>query len=210
MVGVSNQQKRREIRDAMRKILANLDARWLQAASREIADNLSTVIDGHPGSIRNILAWVPHFPGEIDLTHFISRQIEQRAVYLPRITGPRQMEFVRIPGDWSNKIEAGILGMPSPASGLRDQFNIAEIDHTAIIVPGIAFDREGNRLGRGKGFYSTLLKPPMTRALKIGVCWELQLIGEVATDTYNAIMDWVCHERGAVRTAARSAGEDEN
>ena len=68
------------------------------------------------------------------------------------------------------------IGTPIPAS---------EID--LIIVPGVAFDKSGNRLGRGKGFYDRLLHN--LSAIKIGVGYDFQLIEKINTEPHDIAMD---------------------
>ncbi len=55
------------------------------------------------------------------------------------------------------------------------------------IIPGIAFDKENNRMGRGKAYYDGLL--PKLIAYKIAVCFDFQLIDAVPTDEHDVKMD---------------------
>jgi len=64
-------------------------------------------------------------------------------------------------------------------------------DIEVAIVPGVAFDMEGNRLGRGKGFYDSLLQNK--NIYKIGVCFEFQLLEKVATSPHDIPMDKVIY-----------------
>jgi 5-formyltetrahydrofolate cyclo-ligase len=58
-----------------------------------------------------------------------------------------------------------------------------------IIVPGVAFDKSNNRMGRGKAFYDRLL--PKLKAPKIGVCFDFQLLSKVPTDPHDVALDTV-------------------
>jgi 5-formyltetrahydrofolate cyclo-ligase len=61
-----------------------------------------------------------------------------------------------------------------------------------MIVPGVAFDSEGHRLGRGKGFYDSYLSSPhAARIYKIGVCFPWQLVESVLTEPHDIQMDEV-------------------
>ena len=63
-----------------------------------------------------------------------------------------------------------------------------------IIVPGVAYDRRGNRIGRGKGYYDRLLSS--TSATKIGVGYDFQLIGEdIPAEEHDVAMDIVITDR---------------
>ena len=62
-----------------------------------------------------------------------------------------------------------------------------------IIVPGVAFDRNGNRMGRGRGFYDRLLKST-PNAFKVGVGFDFQLVDEVPVEPFDVAMDKVIIE----------------
>ncbi len=59
-----------------------------------------------------------------------------------------------------------------------------------IVVPGVAFDRRNNRMGRGRGFYDRLLKST-PRALKVGVAFDFQMFDEIPTEPFDVPMDVV-------------------
>jgi 5-formyltetrahydrofolate cyclo-ligase len=60
-----------------------------------------------------------------------------------------------------------------------------------VLVPGLAFSRAGHRLGRGGGFYDRLLAGRARGAVKIGVCFSLQLHDEVPTEKHDVVLDVV-------------------
>ena len=59
-----------------------------------------------------------------------------------------------------------------------------------IIVPGVAFDSHGNRMGRGRGFYDRLLKST-PNAAKIGVGYDFQLLDTIPVEPHDVPMDCV-------------------
>ena len=186
-----------EIRETMRKVLANLDRRWVQAASAELCEQLGILIheEIHP-SPRHVLAWTAHFPGEIDLSPFISSQLGERAVYLPRALPDRSMTFVSIDADWISHSEEGLLGIPQPLERSGTVYSPEWAADTVVIVPGLAFDRQGNRLGRGGGYYDRFLaNPAMFDATLVGVGWSLQLVPRIPSEPHDVPVNWVCNER---------------
>jgi 5-formyltetrahydrofolate cyclo-ligase len=60
-----------------------------------------------------------------------------------------------------------------------------------VLVPGLAFSRDGHRLGRGGGFYDRLLAGRAREATKIGVCFALQLQSEIPRAEHDIIVDAV-------------------
>ena len=84
-----------------------------------------------------------------------------------------------------------------------EQFGIGEPtgdDYTGdidvIVVPGVAFDRHCNRMGRGRGFYDRLLKTRDT--IKIGVAFDFQLFDSVPTEPFDVKMDCVVSEKETI------------
>ena len=112
------------------------------------------------------------------------------------------MTFLSVDQNWASVIEAGFQGLPTPSNtGSIWAYDPKFAEETVVIVPGLAFDKEGSRLGRGKGYYSNFLRPPVSSAVKIGACWSLQVLPELLpSESDPIIMDWVCNEREALHT----------
>jgi 5-formyltetrahydrofolate cyclo-ligase len=194
------QLKKNEVRREVRLVLANLDPRWEQAAHGEVCSNLSRLITSPQlPHIQHVLAWIPAFPGEVDLSAFIGAMLRSRVVYLPRIEGRGVMRFHRIDQGWAARLERTDRGIAQPEAGYGEEFNPFEGEQVAIVAPGLAFDRRGRRLGRGGGYYDRFLDDPrIGSAIRIGVCWSMQLLPEIPVDPHDVAMDWICHERGVV------------
>lgn len=62
-----------------------------------------------------------------------------------------------------------------------------------VIVPGIAFDKNGNRLGFGEGYYDKFLKN--YKKIKIGICYDFQLLDKLPADEHDIPMDIILTER---------------
>ncbi len=73
------------------------------------------------------------------------------------------------------------------------QVNAAELD--LVIVPGVAFDKQGGRLGYGAGYYDRLLQNVRSDTVLAAICYEAQLLPDVAMDGHDVFMDLVITER---------------
>ncbi len=200
----------------MRRIVAALDERWLRAANSQLSAEVGAVLVQPERTIRHLLLWAGFFPGEPDLSDLIDHELGRRVIYLPVLQEKGTMEFVSIARDWRASAVSGAFQIPEPAPGSGARFETRWAQEAAVIVPGLAFDRSGNRLGRGGGHYDRFLaRPGMDQALKIGACWSLQLVDEVPVEDHDIGVDWVCHERGTLRTGIETSddfdedGEDE-
>ena len=195
-------KKKSELRNEMTRILAALDERWLGAASRELSGKLEQLIETKLGRpVEHILAWTKFFPGEPDLSSLIFSQLDSRSVYLPRSLPDRTMDFISIGRDWHMEAEAGAYGILEPKDNGGANYDLQNAARTVVLIPGIAFDRKGNRLGRGKGYYDIFLgMPEMEEAIKIGICWSLQIADKVPVKDNDVPVDWICHEEGYIET----------
>ena len=102
------QTKKRELRKDMRRVLSNLDERWVAAAHHEVCSHLTDFVNRKfppECKLDAVLVWIPSFPGEVDLSSFIASMLRSTAVFLPRIVSQGEMEFVRIQQDWITKLE---------------------------------------------------------------------------------------------------------
>ncbi len=91
-------------------------------------------------------------------------------------------------------IVAGKFGVREPAASCAEiplnQFNL-------ILVPGMAFDFSGNRLGRGQGFYDRLLEN--ASGIKCGVCHDFQLLEKIPSEPHDAKVDFMLTPMRCVR-----------
>lgn len=102
-----------------------------------------------------------------------------------------------VPGMW------GILEPPKQRWGeLGKEILPEQID--CVMVPGVAFDRNGGRLGNGAGYYDHLLKNVRADTALIGVCFESQLVEQVAMDAHDVAMDYVMTEKTLYAGKGRS------
>ncbi len=77
------------------------------------------------------------------------------------------------------------LQEPDPQEWRRT--SIEEVD--LALIPGLAFDQAGGRLGRGAGFYDRLLSAPEWRGFKVGVTWPWQMVAAVQREEHDVLMD---------------------
>ena len=124
-------------------------------------------------------------PREIDTLPIIEQCIDLgKQVYLPRVVG-RQLQLVHTPSTASLRI--GAFSVPEP-TGTR----LCGRTDLPIVVPGLAFDRQGYRAGYGKGYYDRLLAN--WTGFKIGLCYRDCLFATVHPHLYDIPVDQVLTE----------------
>lgn len=124
-------------------------------------------------------------PDELSTHKFLQRWCHKKQFFLPRVNG---VNLDILPYEQS-RMALGAFQIEEPLGN-----NIADIkDIELIIVPGIAYDRRGNRVGRGKGYYDRLLAS--SHATRIGVGYDFQLIDEdIPSEKHDVAMDIVITE----------------
>ncbi|MDR1585660.1 MAG: 5-formyltetrahydrofolate cyclo-ligase [Prevotellaceae bacterium] len=129
-----------------------------------------------------LLYW--SMPGEVYTHDLAVETIAGKSVFLPVVSGNNLLirEFTGV-GDLKEGQAFSIL---EPAPNAKEA-DIADID--LALVPGLAFDLKGGRLGRGKGYYDKLLS--CANLYKIGVCFDFQLLDKIPCDEHDVLMDKV-------------------
>jgi len=112
------------------------------------------------------------------------------AVHLPRVVGDG-LEVVRV-RDLDADVAPGWRGLREPVGAA-----IAPSGLDVAVVPGLGFDLTGARLGQGGGHVDRLLARLDPRVVKVGVCFEIQVVGAVPTEPHDVGMDVVVTEAGA-------------
>ena len=71
------------------------------------------------------------------------------------------------------------------------------------LVPGVVFDKQGNRLGYGRGFYDRLLRQLSPSALRIGLAFDCQVVEQLPVEPHDERLDWLVTETGVRRMSKR-------
>jgi 5-formyltetrahydrofolate cyclo-ligase len=123
-------------------------------------------------------------------------------LFYPRATGDGELSFFRHrEGDgWV----AGRFGIREPRrlpgeEGVRGGFDL-------VVVPGLAFDSRGRRLGQGYGCYDRFLAALDGTAVTVGLAFSWQLVPEVPVDEWDVPVDAVVTEDGIIRVSRAAAG----
>jgi 5-formyltetrahydrofolate cyclo-ligase len=136
---------------------------------------------------------------EVDTSILLRRALEDgKEALLPRITAAGRLEFASL-GD-PNRLRIGRFGIPEPP---QDRPAVRLDDHALVLVPGLAFDRIGGRLGRGGGYYDRALAIDRRAVLEpvlIGVGFSFQLVERVPMDAFDVRLDGVVSDLGLVET----------
>jgi len=86
--------------------------------------------------------------------------------------------------------------MKKGAYGILEPKTVRKADENnidVILVPGLAFDRNGGRMGFGKGYYDRLLES--SKAVKIGLCYDFQILEKIPTESHDVPMNFVITEK---------------
>ena len=133
------------------------------------------------------------FSSEVDTKDLIEQLLMLgKNIVIPRVYNNIEMEFYKVNSinDLKNK---NILGILEPENNKENKASKDDID--LMIIPGICFDLEKNRVGFGKGYYDRYLKNSNIK--KIGICFDEQLLtgDTIATNKYDIKMDKIVTNR---------------
>jgi 5-formyltetrahydrofolate cyclo-ligase len=101
---------------------------------------------------------------------------------VPRVVGKKMVLHPYDP----ERLARHRFGMLEPAADLP---TVSPDTLDVVLVPGVAFDRQGGRMGFGGGFYDGFL--PTTGALRVGISFDECLADEVPSDAHDQRMNWV-------------------
>lgn len=174
-------KKMMERKKELRRQVALLKTRHSSSATRQSAEILAA-LEAHPAFRAATTVLLYHsLKDEVDTHEFIRKWSREKRILLPVVVGDDlELRLYTGPED----LKPGAYGIEEPTGELFTDY--ADIDF--IAVPGVAFDRNGNRLGRGKGYYDRLL-PRIPSAYKAGICFPFQLVEEVPAEPFDIRMD---------------------
>lgn len=120
-------------------------------------------------------------PDELSTRGFLDKWHSRKHFYLPRVNG---VNLDILPYDRSS-LRLGAFQIEEPQGSETASMDDIEL----VVVPAMAYDRRGNRVGRGKGFYDRLLTG--SRAITVGVAYDCQLVDEIDVEPFDRPVDIV-------------------
>lgn len=128
---------------------------------------------------------------EVDLRPLIKKYKHSKTFLFPVV---RRRSMDACPYQGNAHMHRGEFNIPEPTT---EPYKGA-ID--LIILPGVAFDKQGNRLGQGGGYYDRFLSSGHKRSILLGVAYDFQLVEKVPTNRNDKKMDYViCPSKGVVK-----------
>ncbi len=149
------------------------------------AEEMCHRIECHPQFVNAevILAFHP-LPDEIDIKPILEKHGKKKTILLPVVKG----ETLILKQFFDKQLKKGTFGIEEPTGDVFKALG----DIGLIIIPGVAFDGVGHRLGRGRGYYDRLLATPsLSNAFKLGVGFSVQKFDILPTEPHDITMDEV-------------------
>lgn len=176
------------IRKQIRTQRKELDSLSVALFSTAIQNNLLNLI-GTLGAVNNIFIY-NSFDNEVDTSKLINIFLSNnKSVYIPKIINIETSKMVACKLPSATHLTSGHYNIKEPnesCTELSESFDIA-------IIPGIAFSKDGHRIGFGKGYYDLFLNN--NKCIKIGLGYSFQIVENIKNDVHDIAMNYVITEK---------------
>ena len=139
---------------------------------------------------RTVMLFVS-FNNEADTHNIIKKSLGKKNVAIPKIIQHEIEPSIII--DFDSLIPAGKFGILEPI----DLMKIAYKNIDLVLVPGIAFDSEGHRIGYGFGYYDKFLKK-IPKSVKIGLAFDFQVVDKITAEEHDVPVDFIITEKRVI------------
>ena len=169
-----------ELRRRIRQVKRQFTPHELEELSLPVIARLRPMLAG----AKTVMAYYS-LPDEVCTHELVDELVaEGKTVVLPRVVGDGRMELRQYTG--RSDLSEGAFHIMEPCGMLFTDYGRINI----ALVPGMAFDARGHRLGRGRGYYDRFFAD-CPGIYKIGVCFDFQKVAEVPVDANDIPVDEV-------------------
>lgn len=188
---------RRELRKRLERLRASLPPGAVKARSERIVERV-LALEAWKSARTVALFW--SFPEEVQLAG-LARSAHEAGlrVALPVVVDAPALLFRELQWEGAEPVlERGPMRLLEPGARCP-VIPPEEVD--VVLVPGLAFDTRGHRLGYGRGYYDRTL-PLLTRALRVGVCFDFQLLAELPNHAGDVPVHTILSDKLALEVGA--------
>lgn len=173
---------------ALRQEIKNRKRQFSPIQLEELSLGILEQLRHHPKveSAHTLLLYYS-LPDEVNTHHFINELVmEGKQIWLPVVIDGENMELREYSGQ--QDLREGAFHIMEPVGRRIPREEYPQLD--VAIIPGVSFDKQGNRLGRGKGYYDRFLTL-IPHVYKIGICFPFQKEDVLLRESTDIPMDYV-------------------
>ncbi len=186
---LSPQEAKNKLRAELKQLRNQIEPGLAETASVGVWNLLRTTPELHKA--KGVGAFVS-VSGEIDTYPILEGLLEEgKRLYLPKVVKDKS-HFDFHPIHKLEKMAPGAFGILEPTGTQAAEWS--ELD--LVLVPGLAFDRHGNRLGFGKGYYDRVLPLLPKSTLIVGLAYSFQMVDQVPVTPEDVPMKALLSEKG--------------
>ena len=171
------------LREKMRQLRKRLSGDLRIKASERVCEKLIQNAEISEATPPNGPAVAVYFasPAEINLSEFVKASLERNAkIVAPRWNG-ETYELARVKSLNAEDVRTGPMNILEPA-----EKDIVQPEDVGVwLIPGLAFTRDGRRLGYGGGWYDRLLSKSAQKSLKIGIAHGFQIVDDIPSEPHD-------------------------
>ena len=169
------------LRSKIREQKRAMTSEQIEAASRELTEQF-LALEAYRQA-KTLYGYLP-YNQEVRTAPILAQALaDGKRVAVPKIYG-EEMRFIYL--DDLNQVEKGYAGIPEP---IADE-PVADDPTALVLMPGLAFDKEGHRIGYGGGFYDKFLNAEPGHPT-IALCYAFQMVEELPTEEFDVPVDCV-------------------
>ena len=176
---------KKEIRDSMLQKRNSLSKEEILEKSKKIEENIMKL--EQYTKAKSVMYFVS-FGSEVHTHDIIKNALGKKTIIVPKVANNEIEPSVII--DFDNLVPSGKFRILEP----MDTMHIANKGIELIFVAGLAFDKEGYRIGYGVGYYDRFLKK-VPKALKIGLAFDFQVMDRLPREQHDVPVDMIVTDK---------------
>lgn len=190
MLKKKNNSNKNELRAELKKARNNLEPIYVEEASKLICQRI--IASSLYKNANVILAYLA-FGKEVSCDELVTQALaDGKTVCIPYIIDKEHFLAAKL-----NSLENLVLDRYGIRTVAEPIIEVSHSDIGLILVPGLAFGRDGSRMGMGAGYYDRFLAD--TQAITLGLAYEKMLQDEIPTDEHDIAMEYIITESNLIQ-----------
>lgn len=190
MLKKKNNSNKNELRAELKKARNNLEPIYVEEASKLICQRI--IVSSLYKNANVILAYLA-FGKEVSCDELVTQALtDGKTVCIPYIIDKEHFLAAKL-----NSLENLVLDRYGIRTVAEPIIEVSHSDIDLILVPGLAFGRDGSRMGMGAGYYDRFLAD--TQAITLGLAYEKMLQDEIPTDEHDIAMEYIVTESNLIQ-----------